>query len=111
MSEFAFFRFRSHNMLTKEEEEHKEEIVQLTEEVLQAKGIQCDASISKIPEEELKEILEKVRELRKKRYMLMRNQSNRRRSLPLLPHNNAYVRFVNMKKQRAVSKKTVHVAS
>jgi len=54
-------------MLTKEEEEHKEEIVQLTEDVLQAKGIQCDASISKITEEELKEILEKVRELRRKK--------------------------------------------
>ena len=67
MSEFAFFRFRSHNMLTKEEEEHKEEIVQLTEEVLQAKDIQCDARISKIPEEELREILEKVRGLRKKK--------------------------------------------
>ena len=65
MSEFAFFRFRSHNMLTKEQEEHKEEIVQLTEGVLQAKGIQCDARISKIPEEELREILEKVRGLKK----------------------------------------------
>ncbi len=48
MSEFAFFRFSSNKTLTKEEEEHKEEIVQLTEDVLQAKGIQCDASISKI---------------------------------------------------------------
>jgi GTPase involved in cell partitioning and DNA repair len=67
MSEFAFFRFRSHSMLTKEEEEHKEEIVQLTEEVLQAKGIECDASISKISEDDLKEILVKVRELRKKK--------------------------------------------
>ena len=67
MSEFAFFRFRSHNMLTKEEEEHKEEIVQLTEEVLQAKGIECDASISKISEDDLKEILVKVRELRMKK--------------------------------------------
>ena len=67
MSDFAFFRFRSNNMLTKEEEEHKDEIVRLTEEVLQAKGIQCDASISKISEEQLKEILEKVRELRKKK--------------------------------------------
>ncbi len=67
MSEFAFFRFRSNNMLTKEEEEQKEEIVELTEDVLQAKGIQCDASISKIPEEELREILEKVRELRRKK--------------------------------------------
>jgi len=67
MSDFAFFRFRSNNLLTREEEEHKDEIVRLTEEVLQAKGIQCDASISKIPEEQLKEILEKVRELRKKK--------------------------------------------
>ncbi|MGH9921493.1 MAG: hypothetical protein ACRD38_01940 [Nitrososphaerales archaeon] len=67
MSDFAFFRFMSNNLLTKEEEEHKDEIVRLTEEVLQAKGIQCDASISKIPEEQLKEILEKVRELRKKK--------------------------------------------
>ena len=67
MSEFAFFRFRSNNMLTKEEEEHKEEILLLTEEVLQAKGIQCDARISKIPEQELIEILEKVRELRRKK--------------------------------------------
>jgi hypothetical protein len=50
----------------KEEEEHEEEIVQLTEGVLQAKGIQCDARISKIPEEELREILEKVRGLGKK---------------------------------------------
>lgn len=54
-------------MLTKEEEEHKEEIMRLTEEVLEAKGIQCDARISKIPEKELIEILEKVRELRRKK--------------------------------------------
>jgi hypothetical protein len=54
-------------MLTKEEEEHKNEIIQLTEEVLQAKGNQCDASISKISEEELRKILEKVGELRKKK--------------------------------------------
>jgi hypothetical protein len=67
MSEFAFFRFRSHNLLTKEEEQHKEEIVQVTEEVPQAKGIECDASISKISEDELKEILLKVRDFRKKR--------------------------------------------
>ncbi|MGB7955410.1 MAG: hypothetical protein WCF23_15635 [Candidatus Nitrosopolaris sp.] len=34
------------NILTKEEEEHKEEIIQVTEEVLQAKGIKCDARLS-----------------------------------------------------------------
>ena len=67
MSEFAFFRFRSLNMLTQEEQEHREEIIQLTEKVLQAKRIECDASISKIAEEELREILEKVRELRRRK--------------------------------------------
>jgi len=67
MSEFAFFRFKSNKMLTKEEEEHKEEIIRLTEEVLEAKGMQCDARISRIPEQELIDILEKVRELRRKK--------------------------------------------
>jgi hypothetical protein len=43
---FAFFRFSINNMLTKEEEEHKEEIIQVTEEVLEAKGIKCDARLS-----------------------------------------------------------------
>jgi hypothetical protein len=84
MSEFAFFRFRSNNMLTKEEEEHKGEIVELTEDVLQSKGIQCDASISKIPEEELREILEKVRELRRKK----KKQS----STEVLKEEEAYLR-------------------
>jgi hypothetical protein len=67
MSDFAFFRFMSNGMLMKEEEEHKNEIIMLTEEVLHAQGLKCDASIAKISEEQLKEILEKVRELRKKK--------------------------------------------
>jgi hypothetical protein len=67
MSDFAFFRFMSGNMLTKEEQEHKDEIIELTEEILHAKGLQCDASIAKISEEQLEEILGKVRELRRKR--------------------------------------------
>jgi hypothetical protein len=67
MSDFAFFRFMSGNMLTKEEQEHKDEIIELTEEILHAKGLQCDASIAKISEKQLEEILGKVRELRKKR--------------------------------------------
>jgi ribosomal protein S13 len=54
-------------MLTKEEEEHKEEIIAFTEDVLQARGIECDSRISKISEEQLKEILEEVRQLRKKK--------------------------------------------
>lgn len=67
MSEFAFFRFKSSNMLTREEEEHRDEIIDLTEDVLQARGIECDARIAKISEEQMREILEEVRKLRRKK--------------------------------------------
>ena len=67
MSEFAFFRFKSNNLLNLEEEAHKQEIINITEEVLDAKGIECDAKIAKISEEKLREILEEVRKLRRKR--------------------------------------------
>ncbi|HKI09282.1 MAG TPA: hypothetical protein VKA09_12880 [Nitrososphaeraceae archaeon] len=67
MSEFAYFRFMSSNMLTVEEQQHKDEIISLTEQVLDAKGIECDSKISKIPEEQLREILEGVRKLRKRK--------------------------------------------
>lgn len=67
MSEFAFFRFKSANMLTEEEERDKEEIISLTEKVLDSKGIECDAKIAKVSEEQIREILEEVRKLRRKR--------------------------------------------
>jgi ABC-type phosphate transport system auxiliary subunit len=67
MSEFAYFRFMSYNMLTVEEQQHREEIITLTEQVLDAKGIECDSKISKISEEQLREILEGVRRLRKRK--------------------------------------------
>ena len=67
MSEFAFFRFMSNNMLDLEEQQHKDEIVSLTEQVLDAKGIECDSKISKLSEEQLSKILEQVRKLRKKK--------------------------------------------
>ena len=70
MSEFAYFRFRSLNMLSIEEERHKDEIVELTEEVLDAKGMECDSKISRVSEEQLREILEEVRKLRRKRKRL-----------------------------------------
>ena len=65
MSEFAYFRFMSNNMLTIEEQQHKDEIIKLTEQMLDAKGIECDSKISKISEDQLREILEGVRRLRK----------------------------------------------
>jgi DNA repair photolyase len=60
-------------MLTVEEQQHKDEIIALTEQVLDAKGIECDSKISKISEEQLREILEGVRRLRK------RNKNRKRR--------------------------------
>ena len=53
-------------MLTVEEQQHREEIITLTEHVLDAKGLECDSKISKISEEQLREILEGVRRLRKR---------------------------------------------
>ena len=67
MSEFAFFRFISYNWLTEEEKKRKNEIIQITEEVLDSKGIECDARISKLSEEQLKEILQEVRDKIKKK--------------------------------------------
>ena len=67
MSEFAFFRFISYNWLTEEEKKRKDEVIQTTEEVLDSKGIECDARISKLSEDQLREILEEVRDKIKKK--------------------------------------------
>ncbi len=67
MSEFAFIRFLSLSLLTEEEKSNKNEILEFTEQVLDAEGIECDSKISKVSEEKLKEILEQVRKLRKKK--------------------------------------------
>ena len=60
MGEFAFFRFLSNDLLTEEEKapENKQEIV-----------IDCDRVVSKMSEDELKELLEKVRSNRRKKKM------------------------------------------
>lgn len=67
MSDFAFFRFISYNWLTETEKKSKDEMLQITEEVLESKGIECDARISKLSEEQLKEILDEVRNRIKKK--------------------------------------------
>ena len=41
-------RFMSNNMLTTEESQHKDEIVNLTEQVLDANGLECDERISRL---------------------------------------------------------------
>jgi hypothetical protein len=67
MSDFAYFRFLSQNLLTDEEKKDKDEIIAIAEEVLDAKGLECDATISKVSEETLKEILDSIRQIRKKK--------------------------------------------
>ncbi|CAN5664755.1 hypothetical protein BH23THE1_BH23THE1_29220 [soil metagenome] len=67
MSDFAFFRFTSLNMLTEEGITHKNEIVDITEQVLDAEDIECDSRMSKISGDQLAQILEKVRKIRKKK--------------------------------------------
>jgi hypothetical protein len=67
MSEFAFIRFLSNGLLTEEERKDKNEIIQLTEDVLHARGMECDASIARLSADQLKDILEQVRVLRKKK--------------------------------------------
>jgi hypothetical protein len=76
MSDFAFMRFVSNNLLTQEESQHKDEIVNLTEQVLDAKGLECDERISKLSEEKLREILEEVRKLRNRRKRRNVNQDS-----------------------------------
>ena len=68
----------SSSMLNLEEQQHKDEIVSLTEQVLDAKGIECDSKISKISEVQLREILEQVRKLRKKKKTEEDNDRQRR---------------------------------
>ena len=67
MSEFAFFRFMSLNLLTQEEKVNKSEMISITEEVLDTKGIECDAKIAKVSEETIREVLSEVRKRRRKR--------------------------------------------
>ena len=66
MSEFAFFRFMSLNLLTQEEKENKTEIISVTEQVLDAEGIECDSKIAKLSEEKIIKILSEVRKRRRK---------------------------------------------
>ena len=67
MSEFAFIRFISNGLLTEQERQDKDEIIRLTEDVLHAQGLECDASIAKVSVDQLKDILDQVRLLRKKK--------------------------------------------
>ncbi len=55
------------NLLTQEEKVSKSEMISITEEVLDAKGIECDAKIAKVSEETIREVLNEVRKRRRKR--------------------------------------------
>jgi hypothetical protein len=66
MSEFAFFRFLSLDLLTQEEIKNKTDIISVTEQVLDAEGIECDSKIAKLSEEKINKILAGVRKRRRK---------------------------------------------
>ena len=68
MSKLAYQRFMASYMLTNEEQlaENRQEIIDYTEDVLQAKGIECDKRIAELSDEQVKEILDEVRKLREK---------------------------------------------
>jgi hypothetical protein len=68
-------------MLTTEESQHKDEIIDLTEQVLDAKGLKCDQRISKLSEEKLREILEEVRKLRNRRRKRIDDDSSKKEVL------------------------------
>jgi hypothetical protein len=53
-------------LLTQEEKENKVEVISVTEQVLDAEGIECDSKISKLSEEKINEILAQVRKRRRK---------------------------------------------
>lgn len=82
MSELAYSRFMASYMLTAEEQlpENKVEIIDYTEDVLQAKGIECDNRISEMSEDQLKEILEQVRKLRANKKKKERQQQEQERT-------------------------------
>jgi hypothetical protein len=67
MSELAFYRFMNRGMLTAEEQEHKDEVVEFTEQAMNAKGIECDEGVKALPDEQLAELLEEARALRNKK--------------------------------------------
>ena len=52
----------------------------MTEQVLDAKGLECDERISKLSEEKLREILEEVRKLRKRRKRSINGDTSSSRS-------------------------------
>jgi ElaB/YqjD/DUF883 family membrane-anchored ribosome-binding protein len=78
MSDLAYQRFMASYMLTPEEQlpNNRQEIIDYTEDVLQARGIECDKRISEMSEEQIRDILEEVRRLRSKGKKKKRNNNN-----------------------------------
>jgi ElaB/YqjD/DUF883 family membrane-anchored ribosome-binding protein len=78
MSDLVYQRFMASYMLTPEEQlpNNRQEIIDYTEDVLQARGIECDKRISEMSEEQINDILEEVRRLRSKGKKKKRNDNN-----------------------------------
>ena len=55
------------DMLTVEEQEHKDEVVEFTEQAMNAKSIEYDEGVKSLSDEQLAELLEEARALRNKK--------------------------------------------
>lgn len=75
MSDFAYFRLVKSQLLTEEEEQHKDEMTSALNQVLDAKGLECDAKTAKMPEEEMIKILVEARRIRRKKKMKLLDDS------------------------------------
>jgi hypothetical protein len=62
MSKLAFTRFKNRGWLTSEELALEDELVRFIEEEENAQGVECDFVVSKMSDEELKILLEAVRQ-------------------------------------------------
>ena len=67
MSDFAFFRFASLNMLTEEEITHKNKFLKITEQVLDAEGMNVIQGFRKFLKDQLARSLKKLGKLEKRK--------------------------------------------
>jgi hypothetical protein len=68
------------NLLTQDEKENKNEIISITEEVLDAEGIECDSKITKVSEEKIREILNEVKKTATETFTNERRKGTKRRN-------------------------------
>jgi hypothetical protein len=75
-------------MLTEEEIRNKLEVIDATEDALQARGYECDERIKGMSEEQLKDILEEARRICEKKKSRKRQQQQQEREEEIVATSN-----------------------